>query len=184
MKKKPLNQAVRLLILEAVLNHRFSKQKKELDKQSAKFGDMIYNELLSPNDRKRMNESPDNWFDTTTNICVYVNGTHGYYEFTTRRRKPCHWNKVEKYGNVQLMSGVSPSATVITAFRRDEEKYNADYQAARMAVSATLKAYKFIEDLIEQWPEVKKFVPKDEAKSATMALAIPPKQLNEMLGLS
>lgn len=184
MKKKPLNQATREVILEAVLDHRFAKQKKDLDKESGKFGDMIYNELLDAKSRRQINFSPDHWFDTTTAIFAYIDGKNVRFVMSERRRKPYHWNASEHYGNVYLVSGTSPAATVIVAHWAKEEAYTQAYVSARAAVKATLQAFKYVEDLIQGWPEVKKFVPKDEAKAATMALAIPPKQLNEMLGLS
>ncbi len=182
MKKKPLNQMTRDEIRRAVLNHRFAKERKELDERPSKLGEQLYNELLTKAEQKKINDAPDGWFETTCQITVHVDGKHVYLNFGKSRRKPHSWQSGNSYG-VNLSSGASPTGAAIVQYWKDKEAHHERYDAAYMAVGASLKPFKYVEDLVESWPEVKKFIPKDTVKEMTTALAFPPKQLNAMLGL-
>jgi len=182
MKKKPLNQLMRDEIRRAVLDHKFAKERKELDERPRKLGEQLYNELLTKAEQKKMNDAPDGWFDTTSQITVHVDGKHMYLNLAKSRRKPHDWQSGNSYG-VNLSSGASQTGKDIIQFWKDKEAHAERYDKAYMAVGATLKNFKYVEDLVESWPEVKKFIPKNAVRDMTTALAFPPAQLNQMLGL-
>lgn len=182
MKKKPLNQETRHLILQALLEHRFGKARKELDERPFKIGEIFYNEMLTKGEQRALARLPSHWVGKTGRESIRVNGRFAEVRFKTPEREPRHWTRGEE-STVCLASGSSPTADAFVQLWADEEAYQQAYAAASSAARSTLATFKYVEDLIEQWPEVKKYIPADVKKAITTALAFPPAKLNEMLGL-
>lgn len=183
-KKTPLNNETRNHIRSAVLKHRFEKEAKRLDKVRDGTADEFYNQMLTPSQRRIINTAPEGWFREKTGVFFYVMGESHYCAFPDDkpRRVPSNF---ERYSNNAVRASDSEGVGLtVKTYYADKKKMDDDRDAASAAVGETLRAFRYVEDLVEAWPEVKKFIPKDAVKAATTALAIPPKQLNEMLGLS
>lgn len=182
MKKKPLNQESRQLILQALLDHRFGKAQKELAERPFKIGEIFYNEMLTKAEQRTLARLPSHWVGTTQRENIRVDGKWAEVRFKTPKREPRHWRASDDHC-VYLQSGSSPTADAVVKLWADTEAHQEAYAAASSAARSTLATFKYVEDLIEQWPEVKKYIPADVKKAITTALAFPPAKLNEMLGL-
>jgi hypothetical protein len=178
--KTKLNNHVRSLIVTGLINHRFEKREKELSNIENALGDVFY-DTLDGAQKKILEKAPRDWFKVSDGVYVYVEGQSHHWRFSKSRRVPYAWTC--RYDAPKL-SKSEPVAKSALACAAERERIREEKTAIRAAVNATITTFKYVEDLVESWPEVKKFIPKDVKKAMTSALAIPPRKLNEMLGLS
>lgn len=182
--KTPLNNETRLLILNALMKHRFEAQDKEIKERPKQLAKDLYDSMLSPDEQAQMEACPRHWFGSVNEMYFYVDGKSfhlrmGHYNSS----KPYSWRK--DGSDSPHFASNSAFGKKYLKYEADKEKLTNDKFKAESATMATLKSFRYLEDLVETWPEVKKFVPTEVTKKQQMtaALAIAPKDLNAMLRL-
>lgn len=177
-KKTPLNNVVRNFILTAVLSHRFSAAQKELTDRPKQLAQDFYDTVLTKDEQAQIEAAPKGWFRQTREVYIHVDGKTFSTRFAETKLQPYDWAKTE-------FSSSSALGKKIMKYWADKDKLAEERFKAESATQATLKSFRYLEDLVEAWPEVKRFVPDGITKKQQMtaALAIPPKDLNAMLRL-
>lgn len=178
--KRPLNNALRLDIRRAVVAHRFDKLESDIKKRTAKLADKFYREFTTPAQRKFIEAAPDGWFQERPYAAFQFLGETQSVHFDKPRRIPESWTRYS--GNNVKVSSKEGFGAEYQALREEERKTGEERAKASLTVGETLQQFRFVEDLIAAWPEIKRFIPKPIVNQVT-ALALPPQQLNEMLGL-
>lgn len=179
--KTRLNESIRDATLCAVLEHRFKPQREELAKEEIAIGELVYAACFTAAQRTQMRKAPEGWFSHSQQVRFTVSGQYHAFPLACERPVPFLWTKYEGRPSFALDDAVGLR---VVAYTKAMAKHDDDKLKARMAVRDTLKSFRYVEDLVKSWPEIKKFIPKDAAAAATVALALPPQRLNEMLGLA
>lgn len=178
--KTRMNEVIRDAMLIGLLNHRFKPLFDALDKVSEGIADMLYTTVLTAKERRQIKAAPPGWFQEKHEVYFNVDGKSYNFNFREPRRVPFAWSR---YEHRLHFAGSSEFGAYVLKYYADKAALEEQRDKARMAVKATIATFRYLEDLVEAWPESKQFVPKDTKKALTVALAIPPRQLNQMLGL-
>lgn len=179
--KTRLNESIRDATLAAVLEHRFKPQREELTKEETAIGELVYAACFTAAQRTQMRKAPEGWFAHNSQVRFTVSGQYHVFPLACERPVPYIWTTYEGRPRFSLDDAVGLR---VVAYTKALAKHEDDKLAARRAVRDTLKSFRNVEDLVKAWPEIKKFIPKDAAAAATVALALPPQRLNQMLGLT
>lgn len=167
-----LTNYMRDRIMESLLYKRFDGEKKQLVKDQAEFAVRLY-QVLFP-EWKRMASLPRGWMPESRYFNVRIRGERHRLELKADFRFPCD----DRERNLQ-------DEALINEFKLLNErvvKHDDDKAAARQQGRAMLHSVTTVKKLLEVWPEVKPFLPKDLA-NITTALALPVPSLNVMFRL-
>lgn len=175
-----LNKTIKDQILTSLMNHRFGKQIKVLLNAKYDLAEAAYNCLYDQATRSRMSKLPDGWLPERTHMNVYVYGKRLYINLKKCRRFTNE--HIASHDNIHIHDDAFNKQW--ESFVRDETALTELQESARGTIQGMLMSCSSTESLVKKWPEVAKFIPKEEAAiSTTTALAIPISQLNQMLGL-
>jgi hypothetical protein len=178
--KTRLNEIIREALLVGALDHKFKPRRAELQKINDGIADLLYVTVLNTAQRTSISKAPEGWFAERGEIYFSIDGKSYNFYFSRLRRTPHSWTR---YEHRLHFSSDSEFGKHVLKYYADKQQVDDEFDKARMAVKATIAQFRYLEDLVEAWPEIKAFIPKDAKKAMTVALAIPPKQLNAMLGL-
>lgn len=172
-----LNSDIRKHICAKLLSNKFDAQQKQLAKDNYALAEAAYDVLYTKQEQRKLASLTDGWMIQRCHFYVYVLGQHIY--LTLRKEKSFTY----KHNSDSIYIHDDAFTKQWQKYVRDNELLNTQRYGAGQSIMSVLKSCSTTESLIKKWPECAKFVPKDEAKITT-ALAIPFKQLNQMLGLS
>lgn len=167
-----LTSYMRDRIMESLLHKRFDGEKKQLLKDQFDFAYRVYRVLFP--EWRRMAGLPKGWLPESRYFNVRMRGERHRLELKTDTRFPCD----DKERSLQ-------DEALIKEFKLLNErigKHDDDKVAARQQGRAMLHSVTTVKKLLEVWPEVKPFLPKDLA-NITTALALPVPSLNAMFRL-
>lgn len=179
--KTRMNEVIRDAMLIGLLNHKFKSLIEASDKVRDSIADMLYRTVLDAKQRRQIAAAPEGWFQERGEVYFNVDGRSYNFSFRRCQRVPFSWSR---YEHRLHFASDSEFGAFVLKYYADKAQLDEERDKARMAVKATISSFRNLEDLLEAWPEAKDFVPKDTKKALTVALAIPPKQLNQMLGLA
>lgn len=177
MPKTRMNESIRFSTHKALMAHKFDAKREELKQRKYDLADESYFSLLSEAELKILNEAPTGFFREQSTLYLSANSDSFTICMSITRRTPYAWGQ---YSTLQLGSAMSKKWA---KYDRDAQALKSETEETGGVLSATMRTFRYVEDLIAAWPECEKFIPKDLKKAATTALAIPPKKLNQMLGL-
>lgn len=178
--KTRLNGRMRNAILSALLTHRFKSSTETLEKERLAIGDFFYETMLAAVERKAIENAPRGWFMIEHEAFVVVAGNSRRLPFSKARRIPASWSR---YGDSPSLSKSHPVTRRIAALDAAESRLKEERQTVGRTARATLNSVRYVEDLVEAWPKVKRFVPKGVQESIKTAPPVSAKKLDEMLGL-
>ncbi len=175
-----LNRSMRKDICQLILDHRFAKEGKALEKKWQRFKEDVYRACFTTAERRKMQSLPNGWLAESHNFSVTFAGQYARLTLPKKRRFPdyaCH-SAVEVFDAGHPLSVRNQE---LVDARGDHRKR---VREARGEVRAVLGSFTTEKRLLEHWPEIKKFVDKVVESPTPMHLpAIQIPSLNSQLGL-
>lgn len=167
-----LNTFIRDSIIGSLLAKRFDGEKKQLLKEQAEFAVRLYR-VLYP-EWQRFVRLPKGWLLQAPSFSARIRGERHRFQLNAEFRFPSE----DRERTLQ-------DEGLIKEFKQLQErlaKHEDDRITARQQGRALLHSVTTVKKLLEVWPEVKPFLPKDVA-TVTCALALPVPALNTMFRL-
>ena len=184
-----LNKSIKEQIVNNILAHCFDEKMKNLEKKYLSLSNDIYNEKMNPLS-KHINELPKGLMKESTKMAVVFAGKRTYIYFGgTFRTQPQFgntWEDGRVYRPWNDRERLEYKARHPFAIRRDGYLAESgllieERNKLKSKTAGSLEGVRTLKKLLEQWPEVKQFLPDDLAKSQPQALMIPAKELNSII---
>lgn len=206
-----LNDATRTKILVNLIRYRFQEAYDALFERERVLAILAYETVFTKTEIDKMALLPDGWLPETSNmrmctengyyIKVHFGGASvenmfnvseitrflSFFGFThlltpssadnkwLKRRIPCNL-----FANSHVLT--TEQFEPFKKFQDDCSAFAKDVQSAIQITRATLAKFSSVEKLLEAWPDVESFLPKEPENAANLP-AIPVGDLNKMLGL-
>lgn len=199
-----LNADHRTTIKHRLLKHKFSDLVEALYVEKRLFAAWVYEDVFTPAERKRMNDLPDGWLKTDSDIKVQFgesvdtlqfNGAfhYGYSErekmagFIAIIKKPADyeykrmpWKRIDQV--CRVYEATSTFAIVHERLQNAQKDLFKSIVDIAGTINASLNQIVSSKQLLEKWPEVAPFIDGLYEPPAKVP-AIRPDVLNEMLDL-
>lgn len=179
-----LNKNIRASILRALLAHRFDKQEKQLKAEEAKLFLLIWEDIHSAADRALMEKAPEGAFTTAQRYSLNFGGLAVEIRGLEEVRTFAKWPNCTGWHH-RAIKAYSPQDDVYMAWAKWHNKtidLNKAKEAARVKISSTLASFASTKRLVQEWPEVAPFLPKEIGSGAGLPM-VPVQQLNTILDL-
>jgi len=170
-----LTKAIREQILNDLLNHAFGAQDKALDKVENELADEVYLTVYTPEEIAFMEKVGSSGFFTKSRM-GYSSKDFGWGEL--RLSQPQYVMPTRR--ELKLKGGAL--AQKISAYRQAHKTHGEVRRNARSEAEGILNSAQTTKRLIEVWPEITAFVPKDTT-GATNLPALQVEKLNQVLGV-
>jgi hypothetical protein len=177
MSSRRITSFLRDRTISALIEHRFSAERKEQEQRSCEIGQRIYNDTFSVSERELMQSLPDGWLPVSSHIRASIGGIYesicmgGDLRFPSSKENQC----------VQVYDGQDPIAIAWVQLEGDKDCLRRRVKEARAAALAILESVTTTGALIAKWPEVAPFLP-PESLPETLP-SIPIESINKLLGL-
>jgi len=173
-----LNRIIRKEIADKLIERRFKKQEQDLDAEFAKFADDLYRSFFTTEEHELIEKCPSEWFHCSSSVDFRYQGRYQVVKMSCTRKIPASEKRSCKDN---IGSAMAKRYGALLARREALQKVTFEAHCQAMGV---LKSVNTTKRLLETWPEVAAFIPKEApAKAPTATLAIPMKELNATLGL-
>lgn len=188
-----LNNTKRGEILEAVITARFGEEFNKINKQYADFANKVYEDHFKK-DLKKMESLPNGWLEksqyiygqlgTTSYACLTFSGLHrrgigcnGFF----KNKEDCVYRVFKNKGNTFNYEQTHEFVTEFDDLNNYLERFDEEVSKAQIKTMAVLNKHQTVKKLLETWPEIKPFIPKEDAP--VQLPAIPVDELNKILQL-
>lgn len=178
-----LNSDIRAAITKAATEHAFKKREQAHEKRQKAWALAVYREALGPEGLKLIKKMPETWLSQSDGFYCRFAGEVHRVTLAARAKLPFSWTRSSYDSN-----SAHPSLPASHPLNEDRlllsaeaTKLHDDRQLVRANIQAVLMSHSTLEGLFKTWPECKRFAP--PAAPQSVALALPIKQLNEMIGL-
>lgn len=187
-------------IVTALIHHTFDARVATLCDERAAIATSVY-DLHYAKDRKAMDALPDGWLPTNDGVrfragatewtlyfCGVLHGRYGAYSnlacMPSNKRVPQTKRVLERQSGriVEVFDAQHPIAERVEASAASLDALNEEVNAAKRTAQATLNRFTTVEKLLEEWPEIKPFIPANKQPQAPVP-ALPTQHLNKMFDL-
>ena len=177
-----LNKNIRANIAQALLAHRFDKHEKQLKAEEAELFLLIWEDIHSAADRALMEKAPEGAFTTAQQYRVNFGGVAVEIRGLEEVRTFAKWPNCNGWIHRDIKA-YSPQDDVYKVWEKWHNKtidLRNDKEAARVKISSTLASFASTKRLVQEWPEIAPFLPKEIGAGLPM---VPVQQLNAILDL-
>lgn len=179
-----LNSDIRAAITKAATEHAFKKRETAHEKRAKAWSLAVYREALGPNGLRLIKKMPESWLVQEDGFYCRFAGQTERISLGAITKLPYGWTR-SGYSNSGSSHPSLPASHPLSEERlllaAERSKLDSDRQMVRANIQAVLMSHSTLEGLFKTWPECKRFAP--PAAPQSVALALPIKQLNEMIGL-
>lgn len=190
-----LTNAIRETIVNKLIEHRFAKQAIALRKKRAKLAKDVYSYAFTKAQREILTNAPKGWFKKERDIVVNLSGERhrlyfgGDFPSYGDPRYPLRVMTADMESEyLHVPYDVDPVIPVkhklavrIAEANGELSDLIEEIQVTTAKTKASLGKIHSVKHLLEQWPEVRPFLPKEDQTAALPA--IPTKDLNKLLDL-
>lgn len=171
-----LTDSIRRTIKSRVIEHGFKERETKLTEAEHALAVRVYERLYSEQDRAILETAPEDFFDTTTAVTLYIDGLHYSLNLPARRRVAANRERFS-------LTSKDKMASAIVDYRQQARALAEKRRDAETQAWAVLSSAGTLAKLIQVWPEVESFTADFGAAKPCVALAVPIAKLNASLGL-
>lgn len=180
-----LNADIRDIICKSMLEHRFGPQRADLHKFEDQLIREVYEAAYDEKTRRQIKNLPDGALPRRKKFTVNVAGCQYVLEI---RRSNAPWYPVfyrdkDFYDRFATFDALHPLGQRIADHVHDRGELVKLEETTQVSLTAALRRFSTIGKLLEGWPEVEPFIPKDLTAPATTRALVPIEHLNATLGL-
>ena len=166
-----LTNYIRDAIIKTLMEKRFKKQLAEFHAKEVELGLRVYQSVYP--DWKIASKLSEGWLCSDTCVRFRMDGQSHMLPIGKSMPTP--------YGS-KTRNLPQEMTKEVRDLKREEEALDALRNSARDQAKSLLYSVQTLKRLLETWPEVKPYLPKDLEQPVT-ALAVPVSQLNQVFGL-
>ena len=169
------------LIMGRLMEHRFSKEERQLVELENKIADLVYNAAFTKKERSLMASLPEGWLNTRRNVYFAIGSGSNTVVMNFLDKGERRFPK-DRASNVLIV--VEPGSRIAELheeYAGNDKALMEAKKAARAQAHAVLYSATTLNRLIELWPEVKRFT---SGIGPTQLPAIQTDQLNSIFSLT
>ena len=175
-----LNQHMRDVILEKMLDHAFGERQRELDEAKMALAGDIYDDVYSDDMKRLMWKMPAGFLPTATGFQVIFAGQYTTVSWREERRAAEeHFHKA-----VRTYPATDDLSKRHFELEKQDARLREDRARAKGAARAALNSCATTRQLVEIWPEAAPFVTSVAIPAQQRALTLSIGDLNRQLNLS
>lgn len=186
-------------ILNKLIHDTFSERDEKLEKERFDIAYKIYKKIYTPSTIKKIDALPKGWLKKSASMEIYIPGENypinfsfGYQE--KEKRTPIKKRFLDKEYSSYIstpsiqftMEKNSEIIETIRTYLDNKETLNDERRKARNSASGTLYRITTLKSLLDNWPEIKPFIPQyilDKAQTSGTAVSLPREELNKIFDL-